>query len=196
MSSQRPQTPTPPSQKGIDFRKALEILSMRSAEDSASTKGNDENSTRGKSSGLNGAKPMGQVIDLFGNDKATGCDSSEVQEKKRKKMEEERIKRRSEIEQKLQSMSAKDLINAVLEAQQQRVATYRTFERCVIFFIGKTVVEYNLALSLYLIFLLFFVVHFHPSFSGLKDMLETRNVSNYPVICAEATGKFTVQYGR
>ncbi len=49
-------------------------------------------------------------------------------EEKRKALAEERSKRQVEIKTKLQSMSVSELIQAVLEAQRQRVATYREFD--------------------------------------------------------------------
>ena len=127
------------SKDGIDIRLALEILSARSAE--AHT--HSENGEAGcHHHAPNGAAQMGQTIDLnqdttnqtedTEDDSANPVASAEeTVEEKRKRVQEERDKRRADMKQKLESMSVKNLTNAVLDAQQQRVMTYREYERYV-----------------------------------------------------------------
>jgi len=52
-------------------------------------------------------------------------------EKRKQQIEQERAARKLEIQVRIQNMSTAELLNAVLEAQQQRVATYRTYNRYV-----------------------------------------------------------------
>jgi hypothetical protein len=131
------------SQQGIiDIRTALEILSERS-------RPINQHRYRGHfaSSPTSGcphcvdttiseeAKSMGQTILLHeeganeaNRTAAPTITDQENLEEKRKALAEERSKRQVEIKTKLQSMSVSELIQAVLEAQRQRVATYREFD--------------------------------------------------------------------
>lgn len=85
---------------------------------------------------------MGQTIDLLAptvtdkkSDESSGGSSSiddqELLEEQRKKLEEERRKRRLEIQNELNAMCVRELLQQVMKAQQGRVATYRDYERCV-----------------------------------------------------------------
>jgi len=128
------------TKEGIDIRTALEILSARSAEGHV----HSENGETGcHHHAPKGASQMGQTIDLnqdtsypSESSKDTSADPAantkeETIEEERRQLEEERGKRRADIQEKLESMSVKSLIHAVLETQQQRVATYRVYERYV-----------------------------------------------------------------
>ena len=119
------------TQKGIDIQEALSILSVRTE---SSSYQNDENGC-GCCGGQvpKNAKQMGQTIDLFGeqtgepevNPKQTKEDSEEEE-----KMKQERAKkRREEIQLELNKMSERELLQAILKTQEDRVKTYREYER-------------------------------------------------------------------
>jgi len=135
------------NKEGIDIRKALEILSARSSsghDHPHDGQHNDENQLAGDSIDSNNqtqcachkdrsapadGKNMGQVIDLD----ATA--SSEVVSQQHKTLEavkqqlaQERSQRQAEIEKRFNSMTTRELLQAVLETQQQRVVTYRTYD--------------------------------------------------------------------
>ena len=102
-------------QKGIDIQQALEILAARS-------------SCHHQHEAPPNARDLGQVIDLTG-----GLPTNHVQqvEKFQKQVKEERARRHSELQKKLQSMEVKELLHSILEAQQERVRTYREYDRYV-----------------------------------------------------------------
>jgi hypothetical protein len=135
-------------QKGIDIQQALSILSERSnAETSADAHNSD--STSGGCGCCHGAptpehaKTMGQTIDLLAENnstkmmvveeedqEATSSLSKEEQEQEEQRLQEERSKERlAQIQKELNGMSDKELLQAILKAQQDRVATYREYER-------------------------------------------------------------------
>lgn len=119
-----PDESSQPCEKGIDIRQALEILSLRSSE--PHTHSPTENGDRAgcHHSAPKEASQWGQQIDLGGEDI-----TDESVEARREKLEIERAKRRIEIEEKLNSMSVKDLIGCVINSQHQRVVSYRTYDR-------------------------------------------------------------------
>lgn len=140
------------SQNGIDIRQALEILSQRSTNDGSAAE------TQGKCTCSIHHAPkvtqeLGQILRLNPQD-----EQEELQDMAAQKfsLRVEREERRKALEAKLEEMSLHDLVQAVLEAQQQRVRIYQ---------------QYN---------------------SGLDYLLETKNLSNYPRICTDATAHFAV----
>lgn len=134
-------TDTNSNDEGIDIRQALEILSARS------TSGDDHHhhhhpsaaaAAAGGCSHIHpqevpaNAKSMGQTIDLLRENNIT--DSAVVQQAQeaealQNKVQEERAQRKQELEQKIQSMTVKELLQSVLEAQQERVRTYGLYNR-------------------------------------------------------------------
>jgi hypothetical protein len=84
------------------------------------------------------AKAMGQTIDLNSLETDPSA-SSQVEimaqsvEETKQKIDKARKAREGDIRAHLQSMSIKDLLQAVMEAQRERVATYRDFDRYVLF---------------------------------------------------------------
>lgn len=65
---------------------------------------------------------MGQEIDLM-----AAAEIEQDLEKRKQELAEERTKREVEIRTKLQTMTVKELLAAVLDAQTGRVATYREY---------------------------------------------------------------------
>lgn len=138
-------------QNGIDIRKALDILSARShPPPSSSVDRRHLHATPGAFSSSLGcpdcagtkipeeAKAMGQTILLHDEATKSGVSVSSNStvakddddlEEKRRALAEERSKRQEEILAQFQSMSVAELIQAVLGAQRERVATYREFDR-------------------------------------------------------------------
>ena len=145
-------TPSPPpsqgnnNNNGIDIRDALSILSSR-----AKTGGDAEAIKSNKSGGIpNELKEMGQTIDIvnemeFTNPDALGrgCDCGAInndgvdlsekkvdedEERKHAAMKLEREKRAQEIQTKLQCMNVTDLLGMIFTAQEERVATYKSFD--------------------------------------------------------------------
>ena len=90
-------------------------------------------------------KTMGQTIDLFAmepspydNDddddkKEPSIERKQKQQQQQQQLEEERAKRRQKLQAELESMTIIELLQAVFRAQQDRVATYKEYERYVIF---------------------------------------------------------------
>ena len=119
-------------QNGIDIHKALSILSDRANPDNdggSDSKHSHENCCHGSKAPEN-AKEMGQTIDLMGSGSAEKVAISEEERQKEElRIKEERAKRREEILKQLNSMKVGDLLRAVLTAQQDRVATYKDYER-------------------------------------------------------------------
>jgi len=129
-------------QNGIDIRDALSILSARAKQ------GGDVDA----STVPDELKEMGQTIDIaeqmeFSKPDAVGCDcigknndgadgnnangASPIdaeEEKKHEAMKRERARRGEEIQAKLQSMGVVDLLGMIFGAQQERVATYKSFD--------------------------------------------------------------------
>jgi len=108
----------------IHVQQALEILARRSEE------GRDASENQcpcGKLEIPEGARKMGQTIELM----AAGITppTEMMDEKEHKKVAQEREDRKVELKEKLGTMSTKQLLQTVLDVQEQRVATYRTFDR-------------------------------------------------------------------
>eukprot|EP00585_Thalassiosira_rotula_P010749 CAMPEP_0196136000 /NCGR_PEP_ID=MMETSP0910-20130528/4451_1 /TAXON_ID=49265 /ORGANISM="Thalassiosira rotula, Strain GSO102" /LENGTH=266 /DNA_ID=CAMNT_0041396209 /DNA_START=20 /DNA_END=820 /DNA_ORIENTATION=- len=116
-----PNAPSP-SQKGIDIRDALSILSTR-----AKDGGNDQQ--RDASSVSDEMKRMGQTIDISGDDVAASSPAvDEKEEERHEAMKRERERRAEEIRSQLKSMGVVDLLGMIFRAQHERVATYKLFE--------------------------------------------------------------------
>ena len=130
MSANSNSTANPASSEGIDIHKALEILSDRHSESNASS----HSHSHGKGGCCHGApenaKNMGQIIDLMkiASNKVENS-SQEERQKEEQRIKEERAKRRKEIHEQLSSMTATDLLKAVFTSQQDRVMTYKEYER-------------------------------------------------------------------
>jgi len=134
--------------KGIDIHQALSILASR-VECSENHHHDDHHHHHGKEGIPEFAKSMGQTIDLYQPTPTTTTasttdskeDSKATPPTKRSEEEqqqqqhllqvEERKKRLLLIEKELKAMSDKELLQAVLQVQEDRVATYREYERCV-----------------------------------------------------------------
>jgi hypothetical protein len=110
------------SKEGIDVRLALEILSQRSPEDHA--RGADGACSH-KASEQH--KALGQVIDLNPQEQEDINKRRELLEIEQNELAAEREKRLVEMKDKLLHMSVRELLLAVLEAQQQRVQTYHSY---------------------------------------------------------------------
>eukprot|EP00580_Thalassiosira_gravida_P001507 CAMPEP_0201603652 /NCGR_PEP_ID=MMETSP0492-20130828/4036_1 /ASSEMBLY_ACC=CAM_ASM_000837 /TAXON_ID=420259 /ORGANISM="Thalassiosira gravida, Strain GMp14c1" /LENGTH=266 /DNA_ID=CAMNT_0048067479 /DNA_START=82 /DNA_END=882 /DNA_ORIENTATION=+ len=111
-----------PSQKGIDIRDAISILSTR-----AKDGGNDQQ--RDVSSVSDDMKRMGQTLDISGDDVAASSPAvDEKEEERHQAMKRERERRADEIRSQLKSMGVVDLLGMIFRAQHERVATYKLFE--------------------------------------------------------------------
>jgi hypothetical protein len=143
--------------KGIDFHQALEILSARASSSSSSLPAsNDEEENRSRpqdaaatatpssscpccsqpSSLPDSVKNLGQVLDLYAsssseNDGSPSLPSAQDLKAEQQQLDATRRRRQEELRRELQQMSIPDLLRAVLQAQQQRVAAYRSYDRCV-----------------------------------------------------------------
>lgn len=118
---QEDQQPQP--QQGIDIHQALSILSERSGPSAIRQEGCD--CCHG-SHVPEDAKFMGQTIDMF----APTQPSAEVEESKEETMlHKERTERLEKIRQQLHTMTDRELLQAVMKAQEDRVTTYREYER-------------------------------------------------------------------
>jgi hypothetical protein len=137
---------------GIDFRQALEILSLRAAE---STSSHDDNENRPDGRPLHDGSiaisscpccrqpsipesvtQLGQVIDLH-PDSSAGSDASPIlgedeQRRQKQELDATRSRRRQEMLAEIQEMSVLSLLRAVVAAQQQRVAAYKSYDRYVL----------------------------------------------------------------
>jgi hypothetical protein len=140
------------SSQGIDVRLALEILSLRSPENH--DHGDEADACRHHASSE--TQSLGQVINIAPSEDISIQEETKDLIEQQNLLKEEREKRRSELRVKLESMSLDDLLQTVLEAQQQRVKAYHSFD------------------------------------TSLDSILSTRNLTNYPSVCAEATAHFAV----
>jgi hypothetical protein len=124
MSSSSPPSSDLPA-KSIDIQQALTILSARTE---------DPNHTHEYDGCCHGArapenaKDMGQTIDMTAPTPVPAPEDipNEDEEKKR---QEERVRRRQAIHAELERMKVKELLQAVMKAQQDRVMAYRDYER-------------------------------------------------------------------
>lgn len=155
------------SKKGIDIHKALEILSLRSSHDESVDHQNHSHDCQHHTP--EGGEEMGQTIDLVQEE----VDSiSKSLEERRKSLREDHAKRGEEIRSKLETMSVSELLNKVMEAQEDRVATYREYDTWV----------RNLSFS---------ICWSNPSaltwddIRGLDDVLLSGNITKYPTMCAK-----------
>jgi hypothetical protein len=139
----------PQQTMGIDIHKALEILSARSQvshhhhhhhDPSVGTGDSQQQQCCGSTTISDNTIGMGQTIDLLApttskdkksDESSSTTDDQELLEEQRKLLEEERRKRRLEIQNELNAMSMRELLQQVMKAQQGRVATYRDYERYV-----------------------------------------------------------------
>lgn len=122
-------SPSPPSldlpAKTIDIQEALTILSART-EDPNHTHGHD-GCCHGARAPEN-AKDMGQTIDMAAPTPLPAPEEIMIEEEQQK-LGEERARRRQEIHVELERMKVRELLQAVMKAQQDRVAAYRDYER-------------------------------------------------------------------
>lgn len=125
------------NQQGIDIRVAMDILSERSGEEHSHT---SENGGPGcHHHAPKGVETMGQTIDMNESEEkpASKMDESNDDDDKtdedvkaqQEQLDKDRAKRRIEIQEQLQSMTLKELLHAVMDAQQNRVSTYRDYEK-------------------------------------------------------------------
>lgn len=138
MASPLSSQPAASSQQGIDIQQALSILSTRSEP------GNDDHDHVngcgcGGGSGIpEGAKEMGQTLDMLASTSppvpSTGGGESvelteEEQAEAKERLRKERDERQRKIRKELESMSNTELLQAVLKSQEDRVATYKEYEK-------------------------------------------------------------------
>jgi len=114
--------------QGIDISQALEILSARTSHDHSHSHSDEQADCQ--SSATEESKAMGQTIDL--NASAETAPNPEAvakaMEEQKQQLDQDRKLREEQIRAELQTMSVKDLLQAVMEAQRERVATYRTYD--------------------------------------------------------------------
>ena len=195
------------SKKGISIRDALAIMDARS-ESGGERHGNSMMDGEGNAIS-DEQKNMGQTIDLLawtkmgkgqqqsfcpetddfdGNNVDPSLKSQRLKdaEEGKKKIDENRKQRDVEIKTRLQTLSVSELINALFEAQRERVVTYKEFDKYVIPR-NKHNSTFFSVISSYSIppFSLF-------TFRGLEQVLKTGNISNYPPLCAKITASFSV----
>lgn len=79
---------------------------------------------------------MGQTIDLnqesISSEEQAQKEVEEIShsiEEKREELEQARLNRETEIRAKIESMSVRELLHAVMEAQEGRVLAYRDYDR-------------------------------------------------------------------
>eukprot|EP00977_Amphora_coffeiformis_P008886 scaffold2013_cov139-Amphora_coffeaeformis.AAC.6 len=128
----------PTSPQGIDFSAALAILSSRSS-------GKEENKEEPACpceapEGASSFGNMGQIIDLQGgnNQTSSAIDNTDNDTEKTKASS----LRKQELLENVRKMSTRQLLQSVLEAQQQRVATYREYDRGLQAVLGTNNVSY------------------------------------------------------
>jgi|FLMP01.1.fsa_nt_emb hypothetical protein len=107
---------------GIDFHKALAILSDRSSQKTEEHKDESSGGCSCHAPAGDLTSQMGQVIDLQGSSAGT-AENSEVAKRK--------VERKQDLQDRIRRLSTRQLLQAVLEAQQQRVAAYRDYDRYV-----------------------------------------------------------------
>ena len=129
----------------IDISQALSILAARTEcdhsshdPDHATTHNHGIGSCHGTTA-PEGAKTMGQVIDLADDDStevaskrnkedSTVIDVQEQLAKEQERLQRERAERRKKIQAELETMSVKELLQTVLKTQEDRVATYKKYD--------------------------------------------------------------------
>lgn len=121
-------------QNGIDIRQALSILSARS-EQMEEDSGKDGCGCCSGNEVPESAKSMGQTIDILAtptskhSEQAASSQTEEERVQEQQRLENERKERQENIRTEIQSMSEKELLQAVMQAQQERVATYKEYEK-------------------------------------------------------------------
>jgi len=106
------------NQKGIDINEALSILAQRDSHA-------HDHCSHNKSEMV---KNMGQKIDLFATSEGV-VDTAQKAQAEEQQIQQERKERLEKIQQELQSLSNAQLIQAVFQAQENRVKAYRDYER-------------------------------------------------------------------
>lgn len=116
------------SNQGIDIRQALDILSARSSHDHSHSHSGEQAGCQ--SSATEESKTMGQMIDLSASGKSPSDPKAVAKsmEEQKQQLDHERKTREEQIRAELQTMTVKDLLQAVMEAQRERVATYRAYD--------------------------------------------------------------------
>jgi hypothetical protein len=127
------------SQQGIDIRVAMEILSERSGEEHSHShsdgchhhapKGTE--TMMGQTINMNESeekKPASSAMDESNDDDGDDRNDEDVKAQQ-EQLDKDRAKRKVEIQEQLQSMTLKELLHAVMDAQQNRVSTYRDYEK-------------------------------------------------------------------
>ena len=121
--------PPSSSKDGIDITKALSILSDRSNPGESHSHDKEGGCCHGDSIPEN-AKAMGQTIDMMAQAPSDVVQVSEEERKQEEqRLKEQREKRQKEIREELGSMTVKELLKAVFNTQEGRVATYKEYER-------------------------------------------------------------------
>lgn len=115
--------------EAIDIHKALDILSLRTQHNHGLDDHNDqhEGSIGCHTHVPDGGKSMGQSIDLTQTNEEAKAIAESMAEQ-RQALERERQERKIEILSKLETMTIRELLAAVLEAQEGRVETYRVYD--------------------------------------------------------------------
>jgi hypothetical protein len=125
------------NQQGIDIRVAMEILSERSGEEHSHSEhggpGCHHHAPKGTET------MMGQTIDMNESEEKPASNMEEGDDDddkndedvkaQQEQLDKDRAKRKIEIEEQLQSMTLKELLHTVMDAQQNRVSTYRDYEK-------------------------------------------------------------------
>lgn len=115
------------SNQGIDIRQALDILASRTSHEHSHS--HSEGQAGCEQSATDESSAMGQTIDLASGETAPDPTTvAEAMEEQKQKLDQDRKAREEQIRAHLQSMSVKDLLQAVMEAQRERVATYRAYD--------------------------------------------------------------------
>ena len=117
------------SNQGIDIQQALNILASRTSHDQSHSHLHEQ--TGCQQSATDESKAMGQTIDLnaYAETSPDPEAAAKIMEEQKEQLDRDRKARKEEIREHLQTMSVKDLLQAVMEAQRERVATYRTYDR-------------------------------------------------------------------
>jgi len=137
------------SKQGIDIREALEILALRNPDDHDHSH-DHRHHHQPHSSSLSAcheaptkdAVHWGQRIELGesssednnnNDDDNVGSHEETMAniEKQKDRIEKERADRRAVIEETLASMSVIELLECVMNSQEERVKTYRNYDKCV-----------------------------------------------------------------
>jgi len=72
---------------------------------------------------------MGQTLDLTSSATKQDAKEEKTTEEQHEEMRNQRKERQQELQTRLASMSIRELLYSVLEAQSERVATYREFDK-------------------------------------------------------------------